>query len=97
MYNKYEWKSSEDYEHNRKMVENNRIYKFLVGLNVKFDEVRGRIIGRVPLSSIGEIFSKVWREESRRSVMLEAKGLSENVEVLALITTYTNPGRLVHN
>ena len=40
MYNEYEWKSSKECEHNKKMVESNRIYKFLVGLNVKFDEVR---------------------------------------------------------
>ena len=44
------------------MVESSRIFKFLAGLNVEFDEVRGRIIGRQPLPSIGEVFSEVrWR------------------------------------
>lgn len=27
-------------------MEDNRIFKFLIGLNVEFDEVRDRIIGR---------------------------------------------------
>ena len=45
------------------MVEFSRIFKFLAGLNVEFDEVRGRIIGRQPLPSIGEIFSEVRRDD----------------------------------
>ena len=53
----------------RKLLKN-RIFKFMVGLNVEFDEVRGRIIGRQPLPSIGEVFSEVRREESRRNVVL---------------------------
>ena len=32
LFNTYEWKSPEDYNHHRKMVENDRIFKFLVGL-----------------------------------------------------------------
>lgn len=42
----YEWKSPEDGKHHKKMVEDNRIFTFLTGLNAEFDEVRGRIIGR---------------------------------------------------
>jgi hypothetical protein len=42
--------------------------------------VRGRIIGRQPLSSIGEAFSKVRREENWRNVMLGKKGQSMIVE-----------------
>ncbi|KAI5448576.1 hypothetical protein KIW84_015834 [Lathyrus oleraceus] len=41
------------------------------GLNANFDEVRGRIIGRNPIPPIGEVFSEVRREESRRQVMLD--------------------------
>ena len=68
-------------------MEDNRIFKFLVGLNVEFDEVRGRIIGRQPLSSIGEVFSEVKREESRRNVMLGKKGPGVAIEGSALVTT----------
>lgn len=35
--NDYEWKSTEDYNHNKKVVEDNRIFKFLVGPNIEFD------------------------------------------------------------
>ncbi|KAJ9671063.1 hypothetical protein PVL29_027182 [Vitis rotundifolia] len=68
-------------------MEDNRIFKLLAGLNVKFDEVRGRIIGRQPLPSIGEVFSEVGREESRRNVMLSKKGLGVAIEGSALVTT----------
>ena len=47
----------------------------MAGLNVEFDEVRGRNIGRQPLPSIGEVLSEVRREESRRNVMLARRDL----------------------
>ena len=74
LFNTYEWKSPEDAQHHKKTVEDGRIFKFLAGLNVEFDEVRGRIIGRQPLPLIGDVFSEVRREESRRNVMLGKKG-----------------------
>ena len=40
-------------------MENDQIYKFLIGLNVEFDELRGKIIGRGPLPSLGEAFVEV--------------------------------------
>eukprot|EP00257_Ricinus_communis_P028206 XP_025015620.1 uncharacterized protein LOC112536923 [Ricinus communis] len=68
----------------KKKVEDDRIFKFLMGLNVEFDEVIGRIIGRQPLSSIGEVFAEVRREESRRLVMLGKKGSNSSTENSAL-------------
>ena len=65
-------------------MEAHRIYKFLIGLNVEFDEVRGGIIGRVPLPKISEVFVEVRREESRRHVMLGKKSNSGIVEISAL-------------
>ncbi|XP_074344461.1 uncharacterized protein LOC141683627 [Apium graveolens] len=44
LYNNYEWKSPEYCNHYKKTVEDNRIFKFLIGLNVEFDE--GRITAR---------------------------------------------------
>ena len=55
------------------MVDVSRVFKFLAGLNVEFDEVRGRILGRNPIPPIGEVFAEVRREESRRPVMLGKK------------------------
>lgn len=73
LFEAYEWKSTEDSQHYKKVVEDNRIFKFLAGLEVEFDEVRGRIIGRKPLPSLGEVFSEVRREESHQNVMLGKK------------------------
>lgn len=86
LFNTYERKSTEDCNHHKKTVEDSRIYKFLAGLNVEFDEVRGKIIGRSPLSSIGEVFAEVRREESQRNVMLGKKDISESIENSALTT-----------
>jgi len=55
------------------MVDVSRVFKFLAGLNVEFDEVHGRILGRNPIPPIGEVFAEVRREESRRPVMLGKK------------------------
>ena len=74
LFNICEWKSPEDAQHHKKIVKDGRIFKFLAGLNVEFDEVSGRIIGRQPLPSIGDVFSEVRREESWRNVMLGKKG-----------------------
>ena len=54
----YEWKCSEDVKPYIKMVECSRIFKFLAGRNLDFDEVRGRIIGRQPLPPMEKFFLK---------------------------------------
>ena len=69
------------------MVEDHRIYKFLAGLNIEFDEVGGRIIGRQPLPPFGDVFAEVRREESRRNVMNGKKEATTPVENLAMITS----------
>ena len=84
MFNDYEWKSTDDANHYKHTMEAHRIYKFLVGLNVEFDEVRGRIIGRVPHPKISEVFAEVRREESRQHIMLGKKSNSGTVESSAL-------------
>ena len=63
MFKDYEWKSIDDANHYKQTVEAHRIYKFLVGLNVEFDEVREQIIGRVPLPKISRVFAEVRKEE----------------------------------
>ncbi|KAJ8640502.1 hypothetical protein MRB53_017196 [Persea americana] len=85
LFNDYEWKSTKDANHYRQTMEAHRIYKFLAGLNVEFDEVRGRIISRTPLPPIGEVFAEVWREESRKHVMLGKKTAYGPVESSALV------------
>lgn len=94
MYNDYEWKSHNDFNHNKRMVEKDRVYKFITNLNVEFDEVLGRLIGRVPLPSLNEVFYEVHREESHRDVMLGKKELNGPFEGSTLVTADVNIGRL---
>ena len=54
----------------RKLVEQKRTIRFLLGLNKDLDEVRGRIMGIKPLPTIREAFAEVWREESREKLMM---------------------------
>lgn len=79
------------------MVENDRIFKFLVGLNIEFDEVKGRIIGRSPLPSLEEVFAEVWREESHCDVMLGKKVTTIPFEHSALIAADANRSRSICN
>ena len=85
MFNNYEWKSTNDVNHYKKTVEAHKIYKFLVGLNVEFDEVRGQIISRVPFLKINEVFTEVRMEESHRQVMLGQKKKNLIVELLKVL------------
>ena len=39
LFNDYEWESMEDFKHHKQTVNNERIFKFLAGLNVEFDEI----------------------------------------------------------
>ncbi|KAL6318406.1 hypothetical protein AAG906_041168 [Vitis piasezkii] len=59
LFNDYEWKSTEDANHNKRVVEAHWIYNFFARLNVEFDEVQGRIIGKSPLPTIGETYWKI--------------------------------------
>ena len=52
------------------------VVDFLAGFNNELDGVRGRTIGRDPLPSTQEVFSKVKREESRQQVMLQKPSIS---------------------
>ncbi|KAL5738478.1 hypothetical protein ACOSP7_031239 [Xanthoceras sorbifolium] len=87
MFFDHKWKDAADGVYFQKVLENNQVFKFLAGLNVDFDEVRGRIIGRQPLPSLNEVFAEVRREESRRWVMLGNKNSSSTpVETSALVS-----------
>ena len=69
-------------------MEDGHIYKFLVSLNVEFDEVRGRILGKNNLPTISDVFSEVCREESHKNVMIEKKAI-DSVESSALVIKNT--------
>nr|XP_048329709.1 agamous-like MADS-box protein AGL65 isoform X2 [Ziziphus jujuba var. spinosa] len=54
-----------------KIVEQKRMFKFLLGLNKDLDEVRGRTMGIKPLPTLREAFSKVQWEKRRRKLMID--------------------------
>lgn len=69
-----DWENPNDATKFKKREENDRVYMFLADLNQELDEVRGRILGRKPLSSMREVFSEVRRNESRRKITLTVQG-----------------------
>lgn len=84
MFNNCNWKDPEDAVLYKQMLDKDRIYDFLAGLNKELDEVRGRLLGMRPLLSIKEIFAGVCREESRKCVML-GEGPTQVIENSALV------------
>ena len=72
------WQCSEYGRKYDKIVEKEREFDFLHGLNSNFDEVRGRLLETKPFPSIREVFAKVRREESRKKIMLPASRHSNN-------------------
>ncbi|CAL5338710.1 unnamed protein product [Camellia sinensis] len=87
-----EWRCSEDSALFKKRQEKERVFEFLAGLNRELDDVRGRILSRLPLPSTREVFAEVRREEARRKVML--KEVTATVpEGSALVSrgTYSGP------
>ncbi|KAF7835224.1 Retrovirus-related Pol polyprotein from transposon RE1 [Senna tora] len=89
-----EWKCSEDAATYQKLVEKERIYKFLLGLNKSLDNIRGRILSVKPLPSLREVLSTVHHEESRRKLMLGSLADSDSVNgsALAVHGVSHNPG-----
>ncbi|KAL6348638.1 hypothetical protein AAG906_016166 [Vitis piasezkii] len=66
-------------------MENERVFKFLTGLNCELDDVRSRVLSHQSLPSIREVFSEVRREESRRKVILW-EHITSRPEASALVT-----------
>ena len=63
-----------------KREENDQVYMFLAGVSHNLDEVKGRILGRKPLQSIREVFSKVRQEECRKRIMFSNPELTLKTE-----------------
>ncbi|KAG5219081.1 Retrovirus-related polyprotein from transposon [Salix suchowensis] len=86
MFEVHTWKCSGDTVLFRRIVEQKRTFKFLLGLNKTLDEVRGRIMGTKPLPSLRETFSEVRREESRKKVMMGSHNSGPSMEGSALVS-----------
>ena len=72
-YQNLQMKCSEDAAMLRKFVDRERIFKFLVGLNIEFDQVRVQVLRKEDLSSINEVFSIIRAEEGWRGVMIDSQ------------------------
>ena len=48
LFHDMEWKCSDDGKKYEKMIEKERVFDFLHGLNSDLDEVRGRLLGTKP-------------------------------------------------
>ncbi|KAK8520902.1 hypothetical protein V6N12_004828 [Hibiscus sabdariffa] len=75
------------------LVEKDRIYAFLAGLNIDFDAVRVQILGKEDLPTLNEVIATIRAEEGRRGVMMIE---NSQVESSALIvkTFSERPARL---
>ena len=80
MFEELNWNCTEDGVKYKKIVEQRRVFKFLLGLNQNLDEVRGRILSIKPLLNIRETFSEVRREESRKKVMMGTQNTASTTE-----------------
>ena len=70
MFESHQWKCPEDNALYRKIVEQKRVFKFLMVLNKDLDDVRGKVMGTKPLPSLREVFSKACHEERKKKVMM---------------------------
>ncbi|KAK3026542.1 hypothetical protein RJ639_041839 [Escallonia herrerae] len=86
-----DWECPADASRYKKIIEKERIFKFLLGLDKSLDEVRGRILGAKPLPTIREAFSEVRREESRKKLMMGTRPSSSILEGSALVSRRSSP------
>ena len=81
-----DWECPGDASQYKRIIEKERVFKFLLGLDKSLDEVRGRILGTKPLPTIREDFSEVRREESRKKLMMGTTPFSNVQEGSTLIS-----------
>eukprot|EP00252_Welwitschia_mirabilis_P002409 TRINITY_DN1235_c0_g1_i6.p1 TRINITY_DN1235_c0_g1~~TRINITY_DN1235_c0_g1_i6.p1 ORF type:complete len:1428 (+),score=264.56 TRINITY_DN1235_c0_g1_i6:585-4868(+) len=61
----------------RKMVDKERVFDFLAGLNPEYDQIRGAILEKDPFPSVQLAHSMIQKEKNRRIVMLEAPSIDK--------------------
>ncbi|XP_043809433.1 uncharacterized protein LOC122722509 [Manihot esculenta] len=71
----------------QRMIEKERVYDFLAGLNNEYDPIRVQVLGRNPFPSLQEAHAHVQQEESRRHAML----YTAPVEKAGLTTSLSTP------
>ncbi|KAG6520064.1 hypothetical protein ZIOFF_017094 [Zingiber officinale] len=69
------WSSTDDYQRYLKLLEKDRIIKFLDGLTAEFESLKGQILGLDPTPSLEQVYYKILSEEGRKRTM-NNKGIS---------------------
>jgi hypothetical protein len=86
MFEELAWKNADDATLYKSVIEQKRVFKFLMGLNPALDDVRGRVLSTKPLPSLKAIFSIIKHEESRRKLMLKGPSSNSSLEGSALVS-----------
>ncbi|KAI5446966.1 hypothetical protein KIW84_014709 [Lathyrus oleraceus] len=66
--------------------ENDCVFMFLVGLNKYLNEVRGKVLGKISLSTLRETFVEIRREEAQQGIMMGKTPRSSESEGSTLAT-----------
>jgi hypothetical protein len=74
-YQDFKMQCSDDVVILKKYMEIERIFEFLAGLNIKFDQVRVQILGKESLPLLNEVLSLIRAEEGRRIMMLDVPNI----------------------
>ncbi|KAG6520586.1 hypothetical protein ZIOFF_017645 [Zingiber officinale] len=69
------WSSTDDHQRYLKLLEKDRIIKFLDRLTAEFESLKGQILGLDPTPSLEQIYYKILSEEGRKRTM-NNKGIS---------------------
>ncbi|KAG6521936.1 hypothetical protein ZIOFF_019070 [Zingiber officinale] len=69
------WSSTDDHQRYLKLLEKDRIIKFLDGLTAEFESLRGQILGLDSTPSLEQVYYKILSEEGRKRTM-NNKGIS---------------------
>ncbi|KAG6508184.1 hypothetical protein ZIOFF_033555 [Zingiber officinale] len=69
------WSSTDDLQRYLKLLEKDRIIKFLDGLTAEFENLKGQILGLDPTPSLEQVYYKILSEEGRKRTM-NNKGIS---------------------
>jgi hypothetical protein len=74
-YQDFKMQCSDDVVILKKNMEIERIFEFLAGLNIEFDQVRVQILGKESLPLLNEVLSLIRAEEGRRIMMLDVPNI----------------------
>ncbi|KAI5424254.1 hypothetical protein KIW84_030447 [Lathyrus oleraceus] len=87
------WRCIEDSVLFLNRQENDSVFMFLAGFNKDLDEVRGRVLGKVSLSTLRETFVEIRRGEARQGIMMGKTPRNSESEGSALATRNLDEGR----